>query len=37
MKRVYDLKDLTRPRSHVSEEFLRIRQEIAANEELMLE
>ena len=37
VKRVYDLKDLTRPRSHVSEEFLRIRQEIAANEELMLE
>jgi len=37
VKKVYDLSGLTRPRSHVSEEFLRIRQEIASNEELTLE
>lgn len=37
VKKVYDLKGLARPRSHVSEDFLRIRQEIASNEELTLE
>lgn len=37
VKRVYDLSSLQRPRSHVSEEFMRIRQEIAANEALTLE
>lgn len=37
VKKVYDLSGLERPRSHVSEEFLRVRQEIAANEELTLE
>lgn len=37
VKKVYDLSGLGRPRSHVSEEFLRVRQEIAANEELTLE
>ena len=37
VKKEYDLKDLPRPRNHVSPEFLRIRQEIAANEELSLE
>lgn len=37
VKKVYDLSDLPRPRSQVSPEFLRVRQEIAANEELTLE
>ena len=37
VKRVYDLSSLQRPRSHVSEDFMRIRQEIAANEALTLE
>ncbi len=37
VKRIYDLSGLKRPRSHVSEEFLRVRQEIAAQEELTLE
>lgn len=37
VKRIYDLSSLKRPRSHVSEEFLRVRQEIAAQEELTLE
>ena len=37
VKRIYDLRGLKRPRSHVSEEFLRVRQEIAAQEELTLE
>ena len=37
VKKVYDLSGLPRPRSQVSPEFLRIRQEIAANEELTLE
>ena len=37
VKRVYDLSALERPRSHVSEDFMRIRQEIAANEALTLE
>lgn len=37
VKKIYDLKDLPRPRNHVSEEFMRVRQEIAANEELTLE
>ncbi|MBQ8390451.1 MAG: ABC transporter ATP-binding protein [Oscillibacter sp.] len=37
VKKVYDLSGLGRPRSQVSPEFLRIRQEIAANEELTLE
>ena len=37
VKKVYDLSGLARPRSQVSPEFLRIRQEIAANEELTLE
>ena len=37
VKRVYDLSLLQRPRSHVSEDFMRIRQEIAANEALTLE
>lgn len=37
VKRVYDLSSLKRPRSHVSEDFMRIRQEIAANEALTLE
>lgn len=37
VKKVYDLKGLARPRSHVSGDFLRIRQEIASNEELTLE
>lgn len=37
VKRVYDLSSLERPRSHVSEDFMRIRQEIAANEALTLE
>lgn len=37
MKKTYDLSGLKRPRSQVSPEFLRIRQEIAANEELTLE
>ena len=37
VKKVYDLSCLPRPRSQVSPEFLRIRQEIAANEELTLE
>lgn len=37
VKKVYDLRELPRPRSQVSPEFLRIRQEIAANEELTLE
>ncbi len=37
VKRVYDLSTLARPRNHVSSDFLRIRQEIAANEELTLE
>ena len=37
VKRVYDLSCLPRPRSQVSPEFLRIRQEIAANEDLTLE
>lgn len=37
VKKEYDLRDLPRPRNHVSPEFLRIRQEIAANEELSLE
>lgn len=37
VKKVYDLSGLERPRSQVSPEFLRIRQEIAANEELTLE
>ena len=37
VKKVYDLSDLPRPRSQVSPEFLRVRQEIAANEELSLE
>ena len=36
VKRVYDLSSLQRPRSHVSEDFMRIRQEIAANEALTL-
>ena len=33
----HDLTSLERPRSQVSPEFLRIRQEIASNEELTLE
>lgn len=37
VKKEYDLKDLPRPRNHVSPEFLKVRQEIAANEELSLE
>lgn len=37
VKKEYDLSGLPRPRNHVSPEFLRIRQEIAANEELSLE
>lgn len=37
VKKEYDLRGLPRPRNHVSPEFLRIRQEIAANEELSLE
>lgn len=37
VKKIYDLSSLARPRSHVSEDFMRIRQEIAANEELTLE
>ena len=37
VKKVYELSGLGRPRSHVSAEFMRIRQEIAANEELTLE
>ena len=37
VKKAYDLSGLPRPRSQVSPEFLRIRQEIAANEELTLE
>ena len=37
VKRVYDLSSLQRPRSHVSEDFMRIRQEIAANDALTLE
>ena len=37
VKKVYDLSDLPRPRSQVSPEFQRVRQEIAANEELTLE
>ena len=37
VKKVYDLSNLPRPRSQVSPEFLRVRQEIAANEELTLE
>lgn len=37
VKKVYDLRELARPRDHVSADFLRIRQEIAANEELTLE
>ena len=37
VKKIYDLKDLARPRNHVSEDFMRVRQEIAANEELTLE
>ena len=37
VKKVYDLSELPRPRSQVSPEFLRVRQEIAANEELTLE
>ena len=37
VKKVYELSGLVRPRSHVSAEFMRIRQEIAANEELTLE
>ena len=37
VKHIYDLSSLKRPRSHVSEEFLRVRQEIAAQEELTLE
>lgn len=37
VKKVYDLSVLARPRNHVSGDFLRIRQEIAANEELTLE
>lgn len=37
VKRVYDLSSLQRPRSHVSEDFMRLRQEIAANEALTLE
>ena len=37
VKKEYDLNHLARPRNHVSPEFLRIRQEIAANEELTLE
>lgn len=37
VKRIYDLSGLKRPRSHVSEDFLRVRQEIAAQEELTLE
>ena len=37
VKKAYDLSDLPRPRSQVSPEFLRVRQEIAANEELTLE
>ena len=37
VKKVYDLSGLPRPRSQVSPEFLRVRQEIAANEELTLE
>lgn len=37
VKKIYDLSVLPRPRSHVSPEFLRIRQEIASNEELTLE
>jgi len=37
VKKEYDLSGLPRPRNHVSPEFLRVRQEIAANEELSLE
>lgn len=37
VKKEYDLRNLPRPRNHVSPEFLRVRQEIAANEELSLE
>lgn len=37
VKKIYDLSSLERPRSQVSPEFLRIRQEIASNEELTLE
>lgn len=37
VKKEYDLSGLPRPRSHVSPEFLKVRQEIAANEELSLE
>ncbi len=37
VKKEYDLSCLPRPRNHVSPEFLRIRQEIASNEELALE
>lgn len=37
VKKEYDLSGLPRPRNHVSPEFLRIRQEIASNEELALE
>ena len=37
VKKIYDLSDLPRPRNHVSPEFLKVRQEIAANEELTLE
>ena len=33
VKKEYDLSSLARPRNHVSSEFLRVRQEIAANEE----
>lgn len=37
VKKIYDLAELGRPRNKVSPEFLRVRQEIAANEELTLE
>lgn len=37
VRKEYDLSSLGRPRNHVSEEFLCIRQEIAAMEELTLE
>ena len=37
VKKEYDLSGLPRPRNHVSPEFVRVRQEIAANEELSLE
>ena len=37
LKHVYDLTGLARPRDHVSEAFMRVRQEIASREELTLE